>query len=97
MPYSSYPNGFNDGVLIRELPIVNAHAGKVFWVDSNGSRSGKGTFNMPDLTLDAAIGRCVDNRVFPSRKRDRSWPPGCTSTRSTDTNPPGGSGRSPIS
>jgi hypothetical protein len=62
MPLSNYPNGFNAGILMREVPIMSAHAGKVFWVDSNATRSGRGTFNQPDLTLDAAIGRCLDNR-----------------------------------
>lgn len=62
MKISSYPGGFNGLVAIREVPLVNAHAGNVFWVDSNSDRNGRGTFNNPDTTLDAAIGRCVDNR-----------------------------------
>lgn len=62
MKISNFPGGFNGLLAVREVPILNMHAGNVFWVDSNSGRTGRGTFNAPDTTLDAAIGRCVDNR-----------------------------------
>lgn len=62
MPISNYPNGFAHGVNIRGLPILNTHAGNVFWVDSNGGSNGnKGTFDRPFATIDYAIGRCTAN------------------------------------
>lgn len=64
MPYSHYPNGFANGVAIRQEVVANCYSGKanVFWVDSNiGSDSNKGTFNSPFSTLDYAIGRCTAN------------------------------------
>jgi hypothetical protein len=34
----------------------------VFWVDSGAARSGRGTFDMPDLTIAAAIARCTASK-----------------------------------
>lgn len=63
MPISNYPSGFADGLNVRGLPILNSHAGTVFWLDSNtGSDGNKGTFDRPFATLDYAIGRCTANK-----------------------------------
>jgi hypothetical protein len=65
MPNTNYPNGFPNGVAIRDVPfdIKQGGAAKTFWVDSNtGSDGNKGTFNSPFATLDYAIGRCTANK-----------------------------------
>lgn len=62
MPISNYPNGFNHGVAIRGLPVLNTYAGNIFWVDSGaGSNGNKGTFSLPFATVDYAISRCTAN------------------------------------
>jgi hypothetical protein len=59
--HSNYPGGFPNGVTIRGLPVLNAYAGKVFWVDSTAPTSGKGTFDRPFLTLAEAFDLCTAN------------------------------------
>lgn len=62
MPMSNYPKGFPGGVQIRGVPVLNSHAGNVYWVNSNGGSNGnKGTRERPFATLDYAIGRCTAN------------------------------------
>lgn len=59
---SNYPNGFNYGVSIRNMPVLTTFGGDVYWVDSNaGSNGNKGTFDQPFSTLDYAVGRCTAN------------------------------------
>lgn len=72
MAFSNYPNGFLNGVQMRNVPIVQSHPGKVFWVyngttglmpgQRGGSDQNKGTFDSPFSTLDYAIGQCVAGR-----------------------------------
>lgn len=71
MGMSNYPNGFSAGVMIRGVPLVQSHPGKVFWVSNNttldvgergGSNSNDGTFYSPFATLDYAVGRCRANK-----------------------------------
>ena len=62
MTTSNYPNGFQTGVNIRGLPVLNTYGGKVFWVDDSGSNGNKGTFDRPFATIDYAIGRCTASR-----------------------------------
>jgi hypothetical protein len=72
MPMSSYPGGFAAGVMIRGVPLIQTHPGKVFWVDNStagsgdtyrtGSDGNKGTFDAPFATLDYAIGQCRANK-----------------------------------
>lgn len=63
MPNSNFPAGFPFGVTLRNMPILNAYPGQVFWVDSNAGRnSGGGTFDRPFSTIDYAIGRCRANK-----------------------------------
>jgi hypothetical protein len=59
---SSYPRGFSGGVSILGMPVLNTHAGNVFWVNSNGGSNGnKGTRFRPFATLDFAFERCTAN------------------------------------
>jgi hypothetical protein len=60
MRISSY-GAFTNPVAIRNLPVLNTHGAKVFWVDSNGGGGGKGTFQHPSLTIDAATALCTAN------------------------------------
>lgn len=71
MAFSNYPNGFVNGVQMRDVPIVQSHPGKVFWVSNSttllpgqrgGSDQNKGTFDSPFATLDYAIGQCTAGR-----------------------------------
>lgn len=74
MPASNYPNGFVNGVTIREVPITQTNPGKIFWVNNSGvllpdavdgvdqPGESNGTFNRPFRTLDFAIGQCTANR-----------------------------------
>lgn len=71
MPISNYPAGFAQGISIRGVPLLNTHAGKVFWVYNGtalltgqkaGSDGNKGTFDAPFSTIDYAIGQCTANR-----------------------------------
>lgn len=69
---SNYPNGFSNGILIRGVPLLQTHPGKVFWVlkaagvsiagQKTGSDGNQGTFNDPFATLDYAIGQCSADR-----------------------------------
>lgn len=50
--------GFPNGLVSRNLPILDAYPGKIFWVDSvNGSNGNKGTFRRPF----ASIANVYDN------------------------------------
>lgn len=61
MKISSY-GFFTDPVAIRNMPVLNTHGADVFWVDSNGGGGGKGTFQNPCLTIDAATTLCTANK-----------------------------------
>ena len=65
MPFgvaSSYPGGFERGVAIREMPIINGYGGEIVWVDSgSGADQGAGTFRKPYATLDYAVGQMTAN------------------------------------
>jgi hypothetical protein len=70
--YSNYPNGFTNGITIRNIPITIAHPGHVFWVDGSsttpvrgavgGQNGNPGTFTQPFATIDFAIGKCLASR-----------------------------------
>lgn len=67
MPYSNYANGFQNGVSIREVPLVMTPnpKGEVFWVNSsvgNASDNNKGTNQYPLATLSKAISLCSTGR-----------------------------------
>lgn len=60
---SNYPSGFNGGVSIRNVPILNTYSGKVFWVSSNGgSDINAGTRQRPRATIAGALALCVADR-----------------------------------
>lgn len=60
---SNYPSGFNNGVTIRNVPILNTHSGKVFWVTSNGgSDINAGTRTRPRATIAGALSLCKADR-----------------------------------
>lgn len=69
---SNYPNGFPNGVTLRNLPIVQTNPGKIFWVSNNttgllpghrgGSDGNRGTWESPFATLQGALNNCVANR-----------------------------------
>ena len=68
---SNYPGGFANGVSIRDVPIINTHPGKVFWLSDattlqvrqrGGSDSNRGTYDSPFSTLAYAVTQCVANR-----------------------------------
>jgi hypothetical protein len=71
MPLSNYPNGFANGVTIRNVPILQTNPGKVFWVYNGtalqehgrgGSDGNRGTYDSPFATLNYAVTQCVANR-----------------------------------
>lgn len=68
---SNFPSGFAAGILIRGVPLIQTHPGKVFWVSNNttldvgergGSNSNDGSFYSPFATLDYAVSRCRANK-----------------------------------
>jgi hypothetical protein len=69
---ATYPNGFNNGISIRGMPIAQTHPGRAFWVSNNatgllagqrgGSDGNRGTFDSPYATLNYAVSQCVANR-----------------------------------
>ncbi len=69
---SSYPNGFTQNVTIRNIPVIVAHPGKVFWVNSTsvfpdqgvagGDSSSNGDYLHPYATINFAITQCVASR-----------------------------------
>jgi hypothetical protein len=61
MAIANYTKGFANGVAIRGVPLAVSHPGKAFWVDSNAP-GGKGTFDRPMATIDAAVGLCTANK-----------------------------------
>jgi hypothetical protein len=68
MAISNYPNGFKDGVTVKQIPYVSTQNkdGNVFFVDSSpsgiGSNGNKGTFERPFATLDYAVSQCKPNK-----------------------------------
>lgn len=55
MTMSSFPNGFNNGVSVRGMPILSAYSGNILWVDSGPGVSGDGTFTRPFSTIEEAF------------------------------------------
>ena len=71
MGISSYPNGWKGGVVVKGVPLEIPNPGKVFWVNNSGvipsggiggSDSNDGTYLRPFSTIDATIGKCLENR-----------------------------------
>lgn len=64
MPYSHFPNGFVNGVAIRQQIVANVYGqnSNVFWVDSvYGSNGNPGTISKPFATITFAVTQCADN------------------------------------
>jgi hypothetical protein len=68
---SNFPHGFANGVTVRDMPLLNAYGGRVFWVYNGtalypgaigGSNSNPGTFDKPFSTVDYAVSQCTANR-----------------------------------
>src|ERR1700690_2755675 len=56
MPGSNFPNGFNNGVTIKNVPVIITNPGQTFWVNSvTGSDNYDGTFKRPWATLKYAL------------------------------------------
>ncbi len=72
MPRSNFPSGFANGIVVRGVPLVQAHPGRVFWVGNStvlgdgqgvaGSNGNKGTFQSPYATIAYAISQAVASR-----------------------------------
>lgn len=53
--HSNYPKGFNGGLVVRGMPILNCYSGDVLWVHSAGASIGRGDFGRPYALLEDAI------------------------------------------
>ena len=70
MPRANYPSGFMNGLTVRNVPILQAQPGNVWWVGNSttllpgaigASNGNPGTFLKPFSTIDYAVGRCQAN------------------------------------
>lgn len=71
-PFSNFPNGFANGLMVRGMPLLQMQPGQVFWVNNStvlqpqqraGSNSNRGTWLDPFATLEYAINTaCVASR-----------------------------------
>ena len=60
---TNFPTGFAGGITVRNMPLLSAYPGKIFWVDStSGSNGNKGTYDRPLSTIDYAVGLCTANK-----------------------------------
>lgn len=68
---SKFPYGFQNGISIRGIPLVQTHSGLAFWVSNNtalptggrgASDGNSGSFLNPCSTLQGAIDKCVAAR-----------------------------------
>ena len=65
MPFSNYPNGFANGLLVRGIPVLQSYPGQVFWVgnanaspvvgEKTESDGNTGTFLAPFATIVKAM------------------------------------------
>lgn len=55
MTKSHYPNGFANGVSVRNLPILNTYSGNVVWVDSGPGLNGNGNEATPYSSIENAL------------------------------------------
>lgn len=58
---SSSFGSYADGIVLRGMPILGLYPGNVYWVDSNGGGSSKGTFASPVATLAEGTALCTSN------------------------------------
>ena len=52
---------YADGVVLRGMPVLGLYPGNVYWVDSSGGGSSKGTFASPVATLAEGLALCTAN------------------------------------
>lgn len=71
MAIFNFPTAFGDGLVVRGVPIFQAHQGAVFYVGNNptlldgeatASAGANGNFSNPVATITQAIALCVANR-----------------------------------
>lgn len=71
MPLSNYPHGFLQGVAIRDVPILQLHPGRVFWVNNSsvlpeggiaGNDGNKGNYLQPFSTINGAVTAATASR-----------------------------------
>jgi len=56
---TNFPFGFNFGLNVRGMPVLNSYGGNVYWVDSGAGVAGNpGTFQKPVSTIAAALDLC---------------------------------------
>lgn len=67
---SSFPQGFKNGLLLRNMPLLQTQPGQVFWVSNSttlansevaGSNGNAGTFTNPFATIAFAMTMCKAN------------------------------------
>jgi len=61
MALSNFPNSFNGGALIKNIPMFDVVDGNVYWVDSAYGGTAVGSFNSPYTTIQAAVNACATN------------------------------------
>jgi len=53
--FSDFPSGFDQGVLIKQLPLLQSFGGNLYWIDSGAGGGERGTFNHPVLSINNAM------------------------------------------
>lgn len=70
-PFTNFPQGFANGLIVRGMPLLQMQPGVVWWLDNAtppireqraGSDTNRGTFLAPFATLNFAISACVPGR-----------------------------------
>jgi hypothetical protein len=54
---TNFPNGFTGDITVRGLALLNTYPNKLWYVASNGTANGDGTFQRPFATLETAINK----------------------------------------
>ena len=71
MPMTNFPQGFANGLSIRNMPLLQMQPGQIFWVGNStvlrpdqraGSDGNRGTSLDPFATLDFAVSQCLAGR-----------------------------------
>lgn len=69
--FSNFPNGFNYGLLVRGLPLMQSQPGRLFWLyngttlepgEVGGADGNRGTYTAPFASLNYALTKCSANR-----------------------------------
>jgi hypothetical protein len=71
MPFSNFPSGFAQGLMVRNMPLLQMQPGQVFWVNNStvlrpqqhaGSNNSRGTYLDPFATIAGALAQCTASR-----------------------------------